>query len=250
MSLVVYGDFTDPYSYLASRRVDALVAAGVEVDWRAVEGDRRVPVSGRLLDAEQSAAVKEELAAVTEWLLSGEDLPHAPPSMVPRTEAAVSGYAEAYGAGVADDVRRLLFDAYWVRGVDVGSPGELRTLLAGPILRGQATAHPLREFGYAVTVNREPITTGAYRRIRAWRADWIDLRAGTLPTLVEDGRVVAGPAAVERLAQEITRLGIAAYPAGLPDPARYPEVGVRPHVAWVSQVGRPWVYGLRARAPR
>jgi hypothetical protein len=46
VDLVVYADFTNPQSRLASRRVDALRAAGVAVDWRAVESQPRVPVTG------------------------------------------------------------------------------------------------------------------------------------------------------------------------------------------------------------
>lgn len=48
----------------------------------------------------------------------------------------MSGYAEAYGAGVAEDVRRLLFRTYWIEDADIGDPRVLRTPLAGPILRG------------------------------------------------------------------------------------------------------------------
>ena len=40
MVLIVYGDFSCPDCYLASRRADALSAAGVTVDWRAVDNCR------------------------------------------------------------------------------------------------------------------------------------------------------------------------------------------------------------------
>lgn len=73
MSLVVYADFTAPECYLA--REDQL--------------DTR-------------------FAGLTPLLLPGEVLPWSRPRMLPKTEAAVSGYAEAYGAGVRDDVRRIL----------------------------------------------------------------------------------------------------------------------------------------------
>jgi hypothetical protein len=90
---------------------------------------------------------------------------------VANTQAAVSAYAEAYGAGVADDVRRLLFALYWEDGVDIGNPNALRTPLAAPILRGSSLSDRLRRFGYAVSVARGPITTSAWRRIRAWRSE-------------------------------------------------------------------------------
>lgn len=242
MRLVAYADFGCPWCYVASRRVDALAAAGVEVDWRAVEADPRLPVSGRRLDPDERIAVKQELSTVAALLLPGEELPWALPSLVPKTEAAVSGYAEAYGAGVGADVRRLLFTAYWVDGVNIGDPEVLRTRLAGPILRGHSTAHPLCESGYAVSVSRGPITTSAWRRIRTWRDEWTRLGTGAVPTLVEDGEApVTGEAALRRLEKEIIRVG-AEVSLDLPDPARYPAVRVRPSKEWVSRVGGLWAH--------
>ncbi|HEY8471118.1 MAG TPA: DsbA family protein [Natronosporangium sp.] len=240
MSLVVYADFNCPWSYLASCRVDALAAAGVDVDWRAVEHDPRLPVTGRRLDPEGQVAAKEELSAVAELLLPGEELPWEQPELVPNTEAAISGYAEAYGTPVAGDVRRLLFSAYWVDGVDIGDPAALRTRLAGPILRARSTADPLRESGFAVSGNRGPITTEAWRRIREWRDEWTWLGTGIVPTLVEPDRApVTGAAALRRLADELIRVGAKLDP-DLPDPARYPEVPLRPPKTWLSGVGGPW----------
>jgi hypothetical protein len=43
MTVIIYGDFNCPYSYLASQRAGRLREAGVAVDWRAVEHDRRLP---------------------------------------------------------------------------------------------------------------------------------------------------------------------------------------------------------------
>lgn len=245
MSPVIYADFNDPYGYLASRRVDALAAAGVVLDWRAVEHDPRMPVTGRRLTPSDEVTLKEELAAVAETLLPGESLPWEPPGMTPKTEASVSAYAEAYGAGVAADVRRLLFDAYWVDGADIGSPEVLRPLLAGPILRGDSTAEPLSQSGYCVSVNRGPITTDAYRRIRAWRAEWTRLDTGAVPALVLGGRLLTGAAVLRWLAEEMIRLGVPAGLGGLPDPGRYPLPGVRPSAFWTSMVGGPGKYLLR-----
>jgi len=53
MGLIVYSDFSCPECYLASRRVDALRAAGVEVDWRAVEHDQEA-VEARLIERVES----------------------------------------------------------------------------------------------------------------------------------------------------------------------------------------------------
>lgn len=240
MSVIVYADFASPECYLASRRVDSLAAAGVPVDWRAVEEHPRQPVTGRPLDLDGQAEVEQRMAALAALLRPGEELPWTRPRLVPRTEAAVSGYAEAYGAGVADEVRRLLYAAYWVEGADIGSSEVLRRRLAGPILRGRSPSWPLREFGYAVAVSGGPITTGAWDRIHTWRDEWARLGTTALPTLVEDGgRPVTGEAALRHLGRTILRSGAVLDP-DLPDPARYPPVSLRPPQTWVTRVGGPW----------
>lgn len=245
MSLVVYGDFNCPWSYLASRRVDALASAGVDIEWRAVEHDPQLPVTGRAPDADEQIAIKNELAAVSELLLADEQLPLSEPQLIPKTEAAVAAFAEACGAGVANDVRRLLFAAYWVDGTNIGDPETLRKLLAGPLLRGRSGSVPLSEHGLAVTASGGPITTGAWRRVRDWRAAWNRLGSGVVPTLVEDGDApITGAAALRRLAEEITRVGADLNP-DLPDPARFPSIPDRPPKTWVSQVGGRWSHAWK-----
>lgn len=155
----MYGDFSCPFSYLASHRVDALAEVGVEIDWRAVECEPSLPVTGRRLDGDDMRAVRGELEGL---LLPGENLEWRVPGFVPNTEGAVCGYAEAYGEGVADEVRRVLFGAYWLDGADIGSLDVLRRRLAGPIMRGNSPSLPLHDHGYAVSPSRGPITTGAW----------------------------------------------------------------------------------------
>ena len=47
MNVTVYGDFNSLLSYLASQRADWLVrTATAEIDWRAVEHCRQMPVTG------------------------------------------------------------------------------------------------------------------------------------------------------------------------------------------------------------
>jgi hypothetical protein len=248
MALVVYADFVSPACYLASRRVDALTAAGVPVDWRAVETDPRLPLGGRRMDAAQHHALEQELDTLERLLLPDEELPLSVPAFRPNTRGAVSGYAEAYGAGVADDVRRLLFSAYWTHGKDIGSPESLRRLLAGPILRGHSPSVTLSEFGYAVSPSRGPITTDAYRRIRDWSHQREVLGARPLPLLVVDEWLpVSGETALRRLEKELLHAGAPVDPE-LPDPARYPEVDVRPDLRWLSEIGGPWRHAWKAGA--
>lgn len=247
MSVVIYGDFSSLACYLASHRVDALASVGVRIGWRAVECAPRLPVTGRRLDATDRGKLAGDQAEVTGLLLPEEELPWRMPAIVPKTEAAVSGYAEAYGAGLGEDVRRLLFTAYWVEGADIGDPGVLRRLLAGPILRGHSAAEPLCRSGYAVSMNRGPITTSAWWRIRAWRTDWERRGTGVVPTLVEDGAPpVSGAEVLRWLGKEITWAGTKVNP-GLPDPARYPTLAVRPAKQWVSRVGGPWARSWMGR---
>ena len=204
--VIVYGDFNCPYSLLASIRLDALAKTGADVEWRAVEHAPDLPVIGRRLADAGRAELDFELADVRGLLRPGEGYPPATPNLVPKTEAAVSAYAEAAGIGVGDDVRRLLFDAYWTSHVDIGSPEVLRTLLAPVIRRGHSDAFPLQVAGYAVSVNRGPITVGAYRRIRTWRDGWRATGVATIPTLVTGSRVLAGVDALNWLAQQLPAL--------------------------------------------
>lgn len=245
MSLIVYADFSSPECYLASRRADALVAAGAAIDWRVVERAPHMPVTGTALSPADQTALREHFVALDGVLLARESLPFSMPSIVPKTEASVSAYAEAYGAGVADDVRRLLFDMYWQQGADIGSPTVLREPLVGPILRAHSASDPLREFGYAVNANRGPITSGAYRRISAWRDEWEGLGSPEPPVVLSDGATLSGADALRRLGKQMAY--VAADPAPvLGDPRRYPDVSGRPQAAWVSQTGGRWsnVYRL------
>lgn len=244
MSLIIYADFSSPLCYLASRRVDALRSADIDVDWRAVERAPRMPVTGQRLDAASRQALDAELAEIRDLLLPDEHVTWAIPGFVPNTGAAVAGYVEAYCAGVADDVRRLLFRAYWCRGVDIGDAEQLRRPLVGPILRGNSPSDPLRLYGYAVSLGRGPITTAAWRQIGKWQNDWNELGRIPMPILVENGRTVSGADVPQRLAETIARLNIPINPE-LPEPERYPLPRGRPPAWWASQAGGRWLYHFR-----
>jgi len=190
--IVIYGDFNCPYSYLASLRADRFIAAGLDVEWRAVEHAGSLPVVGRRLDDAGQHEISEELDSVRQLLTPEEEFAAATPSTLPNTAAANAGYAEAVGSGVGDAVRRLLFDAYWKRGTDIGSVDVLRALLAEPIRKGRSSAFPLRESGFAVSTNRGPITTSAFNRLTTWHRDWVQLATSTTPTVVVDGTPYAG----------------------------------------------------------
>ena len=245
-TLVVYGDFSCPMCYLASQRADALATAGVAVQWRAVEHRPELPVNGLRYDGDSSAAAKHALEDARALLRSGEQLPAAAPAMVPKTEAAISAYAEACGAQVTSEIRRLLFTAYWEGGVDIGNSAVLHTLLASTFMRGTATSDPIRRFGYAVSVSRGPITSQAWRLIRKWRQDWQALGTPDLPTLRDGTHAESGERALRQLAAEVDQ---APTPRSAPDSSGLharvesgwrPPTTVCPPATWVSQVGDPW----------
>ncbi|MGN6130366.1 MAG: DsbA family oxidoreductase [Nocardioidaceae bacterium] len=184
--LVLYGDFNCPWSYLASQRATLLEDCGVTVDWRAVEHAPWIP--RRFSDSSvRFQQLREELADVESHLLPDEQLPHALSGFLPHTKAAVSGYAEAYGAGVADAVRQLLFEAFWLHGADLGDARLVRTLLVDAIRSGATASGALHDWGYAVDVTGGPVTTTAWRLIRDWRRAWAGEGQGTVPVLYVDG---------------------------------------------------------------
>ena len=247
MSLTVYADFSCPDCYLAAHRVDVLRAAGIAVDWRAVELAPHLPVGGRKLSAADQDALAGRFAELDELLLPGELLPRTIPAMLPKTEAAVSAYAEAYGIGVADDVRRLLTSLYWEQGADIGSPAVLRGPLEGPMLRGDSAVEALRYSGYAVSVDRGPITFEAWRRTVTWHREWDALGNPALPVVLTGGATLTGWDALQRLGKEID-YAVAPIAPDWADPRRFPSAGTAtPTARWVSWYGGRWRHGFRPR---
>jgi hypothetical protein len=242
--ILVYGDFNCPWSYLTSRRAALLEADGVQVDWRAVEHDPWMPRP--FLDSSvRFEALRSEMGDVERLLLPGERLPHALRGFLPYSRAAVSGYAEAYGAGVSARVRHLLFEAFWLHGADLGNARLVRTLLVDAVRSGSSHSNALHDWGYAVDVTGGPVTTTAWRLIRQWRSEWRALGPGVVPLVrVDGGAPVPGVAAVERLGEELVARGI--------DVTREPAVPAEPRPAdppdrsWVSQHGNRWLRDYQA----
>ncbi len=237
--LVLYGDFTCPWSYLASRRAAVLAADGVAVDWRVVEHE---PWRPRRHPDVRLDCLREELARLRAALLPEENLPVSFAGFVPYTRAAVSGYAEAYGAGVADYAQRVLFDAFWLHGLDLGNATTVRTLVADAIRTGSTTSDPLRRWGFAPDVTGAPVTTTAWRLIRQWAGEWRDTGKEIVPVLVIDASApMFGHDAVDWLGAELVRRGLSGRPVPGYEP---PRVRDPLHLAspfWISQVGNPWL---------
>jgi 2-hydroxychromene-2-carboxylate isomerase len=235
MTVIIYGDFNCPYSYLASQRADRLRKAGVAVDWRAVEHDRGLPAGGLPSDSDQ-ASWGRELAEVASLALPGEQVPAGPPALISNTEAAVAAYAEAVSDGVAEELRGSLFRAIWVRGLNLSSPHEVRRLvtslmwpredvavrLASPdfpglLLRDTDMTRIARRFGGTVALNGVPLTTAGWQRVRQWRQQWLALPSRVIPAVTGSDHIVRP--GVEGLRYLAGLADAAGLPASLPERA-------------------------------
>ncbi|MEU5992614.1 DsbA family protein [Spirillospora sp. NPDC047418] len=219
MAYVVYGDFNCPYSYLASLRVDEVVRRGASgIEWRAVEHDPRLPLTGSPSGAAADEWARElrEIAGVAR---PAERVPDAPPAVVSNTGAAVAAYAEALTDGLADEVRRALFRAIWVEGRHVSSPYEIRRIVAElmyprtlpdghrygpdlpmPVDAGRVADGTERRFGATVSVLGGPLTVAGQRRVERWRAEWRTLTPVVPAVVCPDGVVLPGLDGLTRLA--------------------------------------------------
>ena len=235
MTLTVYGDFTDPLSYVASIRADALRTAGVDLEWRAVAAHR----STRILAEPVGPEAARRIADVERWrreeALPGEPTTWLTPRTTPWSDPPVSAYAEAVGAGVADHVRHLLFAGYWLDGLDIGNPDVLRPLLVLPILHGRSASEVLAQEGYAVAIGGGPVTTAAWRRVDLWRHAWHDLGREELPVLVEDSTRLAGRDAVAHLGSLVEERRLDFPPA---NPYRLPPMPLSAQRVGLGRPGR------------
>lgn len=219
MTVIVYGDFNCPYSYLASQRADLLSRTGaLVVDWRAVEHDRGLSVTGSP-DGDR-AARDRELAEVASLAVPGEHVPATPPTVVSNTEAAVAAFAEAVSDGVSGELRRRLFRAIWVDGRNISSADEVRrhitavmwpqedvtARLASPdlpslLLRDPDLTRVVRRSGGTIIRDGQPLTTAGWCRIRRWRQGWLALPSQVIPTVIGPDDVVrSGTGALRYLA--------------------------------------------------
>lgn len=179
---VLYGDFTCPASYLASRRVDRLLELGRPApDWRAVQHRPSLPLTGLRLAGGARATRTAEVGRVRAALSEGEDLPISVPTVLPHAAAAALVHAEAYRAGVADLVRPAIFHAYWVEGRDIGDVDVLRDLVG-------AVLGPRR------------ISDAAVEQAAAWQEEWLGLGGGIALTWASHTRTLVGRPALRRVA--------------------------------------------------
>ena len=248
--VVLYGDFNCPWSYLAARRARALQATGLQVELRAVEHDPWRPGQG----GGRFDELHDEMDQVCAELLPGEELPYSLAGFVPRTQAAVSAYAEAYAAGVAPLVRDLLFEAFWLHGLDIGDPKVVRTLLVDAIRGGSSPSQPLRDWGLAVDVTGGPVSTTAWRSVGAWRSEWHRNDNQVVPIVRTGAETIVGVDAVRWLGDQLRGRLPQAGADGRSADERSDRAGTDraarattdvAALSWVSQHGNRWLRAHR-----
>ncbi|HEY5990393.1 MAG TPA: hypothetical protein VIV12_28995, partial [Streptosporangiaceae bacterium] len=201
-------------------RVDTLARLGAaEVEWRAVEHEPRLPLTG-LPSSGYEEKWKQELSEVAALAWPDERPPTAPAALISNTGAAVAGYAEAVTDGVQDQLRRRLFAEIWERQRHLSSPYEVRKVVAElmyqptPLAVARTTpdmpsrAHRIRDLrrlprlsGATIAIDGGPLTCTGYQRIKEWRQEWQSGAGGVVPALALDsGDMILGVAALIRLA--------------------------------------------------
>jgi len=179
MELVIFGDFNCPFSALASARAARLEGTGaVSVDWRAVEHDPTIPAAGRPVVGALAGELAAELASIRERLAPGERLRLREPALLVNTSRVVAAYA-AVPPARRGPVRWQVYRAYWEDGVDIAAPGAVPAL--GDPDAGNAEA-------------------------ARWRAEWVSVSEGVVPTMVlPDGTAARGLEVLDRLRLALDR---------------------------------------------
>lgn len=119
--VVIYGDFNCPFSSLAHRRaLHQQEQCRLRFDWRPIEHDAEIPLSGVPVSESTRGQFEQELAQIREMLVEGERDVLRVPTRRPNTRRINSLYASAPTTERAD-LARSVFDAYWVDDIDVNS---------------------------------------------------------------------------------------------------------------------------------
>lgn len=191
----LFVDPTSPWAFLAHQRLRAAEDEGSGPSWAAVQRWTTIPFAGQRGPSPERDQLREELAAVRAAAQEGEELPDDIPAVLPNPRPVLAAYAEAVDLGVGPALRDRLLRAYWLEGMDIGSPDVLRNILPPLIVHDDTlcTGDPRREFGYLVSPQREPLTYQAYHQLKRWQTRWTDLgQPGPLALVDGDGTVRTG----------------------------------------------------------
>lgn len=173
--LVIYGDFSCPFSALAHRRAMRRADRdSLPFVWRAVEHDPDVPAEGIVLDDSARAGFEAELAQIRELLTDGEADEQQVPTIRLNTARLNTLYA-SLPASRRDEFARAVFEAYWRDGRNLNDPAELE------------------RFGAAATVDGE-------RLAQQWQREWDGFERRIVPMMrLGDGKLSRGRGALMRL---------------------------------------------------
>ena len=173
----IYADFADPRSYLASRRADVLLAEGhTSLQWKSVEHRATLPPGGVRLDGSAHAIRGIELRHACENLNLKERWDARNPAFLPNTAVASAIHATAVELGVGAEVRRFLFAAYWIRGLDIGNTEVVRHMIK-PVLE-RANPGGITKEQYL----RLQISAGHVAR--RWQQEWLSMGTPVQLTVV------------------------------------------------------------------
>lgn len=191
----LFVDPTSPWAFLAHQRLGTTPDESASPSWALVQRWTSSPFTGQRGPSPERDQLREELAAVRAAAQEGEELPDDIPAVLPNPRPVLAAYAEAVDLGVGPAVRDRLLRAYWLEGMDIGSPDVLRNILPPLIVNDDTlcTGDPRREFGYLVSPQREPLTNQAYHQLQRWQERWTELgQPGPLALVDGDGTVHSG----------------------------------------------------------
>ena len=219
MEIIIYADFSCPYSYLASLRADQLLWSGAaDIDWRAITRT-------------DDGCDDRDLATVAPLARPGEQGPHRLAGPV-NEAATAAAYAEAVSDGVQHRLRRRLFDAIWTEARRVSTVYDVRHLIADvmcppepilhhlispdlpvPLLHDPGVNRVVRRSGGTVTVYEGPLTAAGEQRIWRWQREWRALPAPVTPVVIAPGGAVLARLGALRYLTETASVGTLSPPA-------------------------------------
>jgi hypothetical protein len=216
MGLTVYADFTCPLTFLAHQRARRVEDQGLgPIRWCAVVADRRRPVTGRVLDHDTAAALREAVLAAAQ---PDERVPLVT-SRLSWAGALTASYAESLTDGRQDQLREAFLSALWERGADLSDAVDVRRLVADvmnphveDVLRrlpvtpliplGIGHDAGMRLAGATTTRLGHPLTTVGYRRQTSWARERAEHGPLPLPLVVTaDRQALSGAPALDHLLQ-------------------------------------------------
>jgi uncharacterized protein (TIGR00369 family) len=142
----LYFDFSSPYTYLASTRVEEIAARhGAEVVWRPILLGPILKAAGRqplFYRPVEGAHARLDLARWADHL----GIPFVEPPVFPvNSLAAARGFHAARGAGKGSEYCRAALRAAWGEGRDLGDARVLREVAAGVGLDTEAFERSLQD---------------------------------------------------------------------------------------------------------